>query len=47
MEYPHDHPNYYDSISEIHCQNCDRRFGRWSGKELKEGECEKPYSKEN
>ena len=36
---------YYDGISEIQCQEdgCKARFGRWSGKELKEGELEPKY----
>lgn len=45
VEYSHDSPEYYDGISEIDCKSCDARFGRWSGKELGEGEFEKPGGK--
>lgn len=30
----------YDGISEIQCQDCNTRSGRWSLKTLKEGELE-------
>ncbi|MFA6279151.1 MAG: endonuclease domain-containing protein [Candidatus Paceibacterota bacterium] len=41
VEYTHDHPEHYDGVSEIACNDCNARFGRWSGKELAEGEAEK------
>lgn len=41
VEYPHDHPEHYDGVSEIECTDCGARFGRWSGKELAEGESER------
>jgi len=47
IEYPHDHPDHYDGISEINCMSCKARIGYWSGKDLKDGETEKPYGKEN
>jgi DNA-directed RNA polymerase subunit RPC12/RpoP len=33
----------YDGISEIKCNDCGARIGRWTGKELKEGELEPRY----
>lgn len=45
VEYEIIHPDYYDGISEINCQDCGVRIGRWSGKELTEGESEKPYGR--
>lgn len=41
VEYEPGHPERYYGISEIACQDCGTRIGRWSGKELAEGECEK------
>ncbi|HBP01215.1 MAG: hypothetical protein UY41_C0022G0014 [Candidatus Moranbacteria bacterium GW2011_GWE1_49_15] len=41
VEYDLMHPEHYDGISEIRCNDCGARFGRWSGKELGEGEVEK------
>lgn len=35
------HPEHYDGVSEIDCQDCTTRIGRWSGKELDKGESEK------
>lgn len=43
VEYDYTSPNHYDGVSEIDCKDCGARFGRWSGKELAEGESEKPY----
>lgn len=40
VEYEHGHPEHYDGVSEIMCNDCGTRFGRWSGKELAEGEAE-------
>lgn len=41
VEYGYDHPERYDGFSEIACNDCKARIGRWSGKELAEGEVEK------
>lgn len=41
VEYDGMHPEHYDGISEIDCNDCGARIGRWSGKELAEGEVEK------
>lgn len=43
VEYTHDHPEHYDGVSEIECRDCGARFGRWSGKELADGEAEPRY----
>ncbi len=43
IEYSYDSPEHYDGVSEIDCQACNTRFGRWSGSELKSGEVEKRY----
>lgn len=40
VEYEYGHPARYDGISEFQCRDCGYRWGRWSGKELKEGEFE-------
>ncbi|MDP2741094.1 MAG: hypothetical protein Q8O66_00160 [bacterium] len=45
VEYEIIHPDHYDGISEINCQDCGVRIGRWSGKELAKGESEKPYGR--
>jgi DNA-directed RNA polymerase subunit RPC12/RpoP len=44
LEYA-DGPEQYDGISEIDCQDCGARIGRWSGKELALGEVEKRYGR--
>ncbi len=36
----------YDGISEIRCEGCKARFGRWSGLELKDNEMERRYGGE-
>ncbi len=43
IEYSWDHPEHYDGISEITCTECKRRWGRWTDKELLEGEFEPVY----
>lgn len=43
VEYSWDSPERYDGVSEIKCNDCGARFGRWSGKELAKGELEKRY----
>lgn len=40
QEYAYGHPERYDGVSEWLCTNCGTRYGRWSGKILKEGEVE-------
>lgn len=45
VEYAYGQPEHYDGVSEIACNDCGARFGRWSGKELAEGEFEKPHGK--
>ena len=45
VEYSMDSPEYYDGISEIECQDCGARFGRWSKKELGPGEIEKKFGR--
>jgi len=35
----------YDGISEIDCNDCGARIGRWSGRELKDGELEPRWGK--
>lgn len=42
VQYDGMHPDHYDGVSEIACEKCGARFGRWSGKELAEGETERP-----
>lgn len=46
IEYPLNDPDHYDGISEILCEKCGARFGRWTGKKLKDGETEKRYGGE-
>ena len=43
VEYAPGHPDRYDGVSEIFCNDCKARFGRWSGKELMEGEVEPKF----
>lgn len=38
IEYCLTSPNHYDGISEIQCRECNKRYGRWTGKELENGE---------
>lgn len=45
VEYSYDSPEYYDGTSEIECKSCGTRFGRWTKKELKDGEIEKKYGR--
>jgi DNA-directed RNA polymerase subunit RPC12/RpoP len=45
VEYSWDSPEHYDGISEIQCQDCGVRIGRWSGKELAKGEIENKYGR--
>lgn len=41
VEYGYPNPNAYDGVSEFQCPKCHYRIGRWSRKELVEGEYEK------
>ena len=43
VEYAYGTPERYDGISEIDCRDCGARVGRWSGKELADGELEKRF----
>lgn len=45
IEYAITHPNHYDGISEIQCGDCNKRYGRWSHRELADGESEGRYGK--
>ena len=42
-EYPYNHPEHYDGISEWECESCKVRFGSWYGKALTVTECEKRF----
>lgn len=37
------HPAQYDGISEWKCINCERRWGRWTGRELTGDDYEERY----
>jgi len=43
VEYPLDHPQHWDGVSEWWCEQCERRFGRWTKRELQPGESEPRY----
>ena len=43
VEYDYANPEYYDGASEIDCQDCGARFGRWSSRKLSEGEFERKF----
>lgn len=43
VEYSYNCPERYDGVSEWECQICGIRYGRWTDKELAEGELEKRY----
>jgi hypothetical protein len=45
VQYDWRHPEHYDGVSEIVCQDCKCRIGRWTGKELTEDEFEKKYGR--
>lgn len=40
IEYPHDHPEHYDGVSEYQCPRCGRREGRWTEAVLTGGSSE-------
>jgi transposase-like protein len=48
MEYglPYNQDTAYDGVSEFRCQDCKRREGRWSGKELEDDEMERRWGGE-
>ncbi len=46
IEYDGMHPDHYDGVSEVVCKKCSTRFGRWSSKELAEGETKKRYGQQ-
>lgn len=46
IEYDYTNPERYDGVSEFLCNNCKRRWGRWTGKELFEDDVEKRYGRE-
>lgn len=43
VEYCYGCKDYYDGISEARCNDCSRRYGRWSGQELTGDETESPF----
>ncbi len=40
IQYSHTNPNRYDGISEWQCGKCKVRIGRWTGKQIADGEFE-------
>lgn len=46
VQYRYDHPEHYDGVSEIRCQDCGKRVGRWTGKILEDGESEKRFGED-
>lgn len=46
IEYDYKCRARYDGISEIYCQKCGKRTGRWTRKILAEGEVEWPHGRE-
>jgi Zn ribbon nucleic-acid-binding protein len=43
IEYGYGHPERYDGVSEWLCAKCGYRQGRWTEKELKNGDVEQRY----
>jgi hypothetical protein len=43
IQYDYNSPQHYDGISEWMCPFCGYREGRWTGRELKDGELEPRY----
>lgn len=47
VEYGYPHPERYDGVSEYWCNEerggCGYRQGRWTGQEIRKGECESRY----
>lgn len=46
QEYPHDHPEHFDGVSEFQCLACGRREGRWTRRVLTDGASEPRYGVE-
>jgi hypothetical protein len=46
IEYDYGDPYRYDGISEIQCNTCRKRYGRWTEKVLRGKEQEPPYGEE-
>lgn len=46
VEYRYDDPDHYDGVSEWACPLGHIRYGRWSGKILKDGDWEGRYGGE-
>lgn len=46
VQYGIGQPECYDGVSEWHCRECGKRFGRWSHKVLIAGEIERRYGVE-
>jgi C4-type Zn-finger protein len=42
VEYSIDNPDHYDGVSEWRC-DCGYREGRWTHRELQQGEVEPPF----
>lgn len=43
VQYAYPHPDRYDGVSEIRCQQCGTRYGRWTDRILEIGESEPPF----
>jgi len=46
IQYPYNHSEHYDGVSEWQCMLCKARIGRWTGKVLADGESEKRFGVE-
>lgn len=45
VQYHYTLEEHYDGVSEWHCQECGKRFGRWTGKEIPDGYSEPKYGR--
>ena len=45
--YDREHPEYYPLGSEMACEGCGARYGRWSNRRLHGQEAEKRYGYDN
>lgn len=45
VEYEYGEPEHYDGVSEWRCPHCGYREGRWSGRELAEGDVERRFGR--
>lgn len=43
IQYGYMSKNHYDGVSEVKCLSCNRRWGRWTKRELFGDEEEHPY----